>query len=133
MVAVGDVTLIRYARHDAKAFLQAFRKFICGALDRRSVDAEADVGLFFPFVTGIVHVLHHFKGERRRFRIGVGSAGHVFHALVKSRISEGDGGITAVEQAVNGLAFFSAAPAPYCQRIGAASEKEFLSGGCDGT
>ena len=43
VIAVGDVALVRDARHDAKATLQALRELVGDALDGRAVDGVVDV------------------------------------------------------------------------------------------
>ena len=58
----------------------------------------------FPLGALVVHVLHDLEREGSAFRLGVAVAGHVFHALIQTRVSQRNGGIAAVEQLVDGLA-----------------------------
>ncbi len=63
MVAVGDIVLVRYALNDAETLLQAFGELVGCTFDGRTVNGERDIGFPFPFVAGIVHVLHDFQCE----------------------------------------------------------------------
>ena len=106
MVAVGDIVLVRYALNDAETLLQAFGELVGCTFDGRTVNGERDIGFPFPFVAGIVHVLHDFQCEGGRFRIGVGFPGHVFDTFVQTCIAKGNRGVAAVEQLVDRFAFF---------------------------
>ena len=53
-------------------------------------------------------MVHDIECERRGGRVGVGLAGHVLDALIKSRVAEGNCRISAVEQLVDGFALFEA-------------------------
>ena len=104
MIAVGDIASVRHALYDAETLLEAFGKLIGGALYGRSIDAEPDVSLILPAVAGLIHVLHDLQGKGSSLLVGMGLSGHVLHALIESRISQGNGGIASVKEPVNGFA-----------------------------
>ena len=106
MVGVGDIALVRYAFDHAKTLLQALGKLVGGGLKRRSVEGVVDIFGGFPLLALVVHLLHDGEGERRGTGVGVALAGHVLHALVKSRVAERDRGIAVVEELVDGLTLF---------------------------
>ena len=58
VVAVCDIRLIRDARDDAEAALEALCELVRSALERRAVQTEADGGLCLPFFACSVHILH---------------------------------------------------------------------------
>ena len=49
-------------------------------------------------------MLHDRKGKGLGLLIGMAFAGHVLDALIKAGITQGDGGVTAEEQLVDGFA-----------------------------
>jgi len=104
MVAVGNIASVRHALDDAETLLEAFGKLISGALYGRTIDAESDVSLILPAVAGLIHVLHDLQGKGSGRLVGMGLSGHVLHALIEPRISQGNSGITAVKKPVNGFA-----------------------------
>ena len=106
VIGVGDIVLVRDARDDTEALLQALGEFIRRGLQRRAVEGEIDVGLGLPLGTGVVEMVHDVEREGRRGRVGVGLAGHVLHALIEPRVAERDRRVAAVEQLVDGLALF---------------------------
>ena len=108
VVAVCDIRLIRDARDDAEAALEALCELVRGALERRAVQTETDGGLCLPFFARSVHVLHDSERKRRCAGVRVGFARHVAHALAQTGIAERNGGIAAVEKRIDGLAFFEA-------------------------
>ena len=103
MVAVGDIASVRHALDDAKALLKAFGKLIGGALYGRTIDAESDVCLVLPAVAGLIHILHDLQGKRSGRLVCMGLSSHIPDTLIESCISQGNGGITAVKEPVNGL------------------------------
>ena len=108
MIGICDIVLIRDAGDDAEALLQALGEFIRRGFQRRAVEREIDVRLGLPLGARVVEVVHDIERERRGGRVGVGLAGHVLDALIKSRVAEGDRRIAAVEQLVDGFALFEA-------------------------
>ena len=58
MVAVGNISLIRYARDDAEAPLQAFGELIGCALQGRAVQAVVNVLGLFPLAGVLVELAH---------------------------------------------------------------------------
>ena len=108
MVGVRDIIAVRDARHKPKTLLQALGKLVGRGLQRRAVQAEINVVLVLPLSTGVVHVLHNVKRKRLGGRVGVAFAGHILAALIQARVAQTDGGITAVEQLVDGLALLQA-------------------------
>ena len=103
MVAVGDVALVRDALDDAEALLQGLGELVGGGLERRAVQRVVDVLGGLPLEALVVHALHDRERERRGLIVGMAVAGHVLDALVEAGIAERDGGVTAVEQLVDGL------------------------------
>ena len=106
MITVGDIVLVRHIGNQTEPLLQTAGKLISGGLQRRSVQAEINVGFLCPALAGIVQMTHHLQGKRCCLRIGVGFTGHVTCALTESGIAQRKGGVTAVQQLVNGLALF---------------------------
>ena len=60
--------------------------------------------LRLPSLAGGVQLVHDLQSEGRGAGVGVALAGHVLHALIQSRVAQGDGGVSAVQQLVDGLA-----------------------------
>ena len=108
VVGVRDIIAVRDARHKPKTLLQALGKLVGRGLQRRAVQAEINVVLVLPLSTGVVHVLHNVKRKRLGGRVGVAFAGHILAALIQARVAQTDGGITAVEQLVDGLTLLQA-------------------------
>ena len=108
MVAVRDISLIRNTLNYAEAVLKAFCEFVGGGFQRGSVEAEIYIMLCLPPAAGGVHVLHNLKRKGGCGGIGMALSGHIFYALIQSRVAERDGGISAVEQLVDRLALFEA-------------------------
>ncbi len=108
VVGVCDITLIVDSLYDAKAALEALGEFIGGGLQGGAVEAEINVVLRLPLPAGGVHGLHDLEGEGRGGGVRVALSGHVLHALVKPGVAQGDGGIAAIEELVNGLPLFQA-------------------------
>ena len=104
MIGIGDVILIGDAGNHAEAVLQTLGKLVGGGLQGSAVEGEVDVVFSLPALAGIVHVLHDLQGKGLGLRVGVRAAGHVLDALIKTGVAQADGGVTAVEQLVNGLA-----------------------------
>ena len=112
MVAVGDIVLICYTGDDAETLLQAFGKLVGGAFQRRTIDGKADIGFLCPAVAGGVHYFHDGEGKLLCVRIRMGFAGEIVHAFRKSGISEGYGGVAAIEQPVDGFALLKPCQCP---------------------
>lgn len=108
VIGVGDIVAVGDAGHDAEALLQALGKLVSGGFQRGTVQAEVDVGLRLPLGAGIIHMLHDAQGKGFGGRVGVALAGHILAALIQARITQADGGITAVQQLVDGLALLQA-------------------------
>ena len=108
MIGVSDITLIRNAGDHAEALLQTLGKLIGRALDGAAIEGVVDILLCLPLVTLVVHVLHDGQGERLALRVGMAFAGHGLYTLIKSGIPQGQCRVAAVEQFVDGLAFFQA-------------------------
>lgn len=108
VVGVGDIVAVGDAGYDAEALLQALGKLVGGGFQRGAVQAEVDVGLRLPLGAGIIHMLHDAQGKGLGGRVGVALAGHILAALIQARIAQADGGITAVQQLVDGLALLQA-------------------------
>ena len=108
MVGVGDIVAVGHARDDAEALLQALGELVGRGFQRRAVEAEVDVGFRFPLGAGVVHVLHDLQRERLSGRVGVALAGHILAAFVQARVAQADGGVTAVQQLIDRLAFLQA-------------------------
>ena len=108
VVGVGDIALVGDSGDDAEALLKALGELIGGGLQRSSVEGEVDIVGGFPLAALGVHVFHDLKGEGGGLGIGVGLAGHVLHALIEAGVAERNGGVTAVEQLVDGFTFFEA-------------------------
>ena len=106
VVAVGDVALVGDTLDDAEALLQALGKLVGGRLQRGAVEGVVDVLGGLPLLALLVHLLHDGQGEGGGGGIGVTLTGHVLHALVQARVAQGDGGVAAVEELVNGLTLF---------------------------
>ena len=106
VVAVGDIVLVCHARNDAETLLQAFGKFVSGGFQRSSVQTEINVALLSPFGAGVVHMLHHLECKFLAFRVCVAHAHHVAGTFAESCVTQGDGGVTAVEQLINLLTLF---------------------------
>ena len=104
VVGVGDVALVRDAGDDAEAILQALGELIGGGFQGRTVEGVIDVLRCLPLGAFVVHLLHNLQGERLGVGVGVGVAGHVADTLIKARIAQGNGGVAAVEQLVDGFA-----------------------------
>ena len=108
VVGVGDIVAVGDAGHHAKTLLQALGKLVGGGFQRGAVQAEVDVMLFLPLGAGIVHVLHHVQRKGLGGGVGVALAGHILAALIQACIAQADGGVTAVQQLVDRLAFLQA-------------------------
>ena len=108
MVGVGDIVAVGHARDDAEALLQALGELVGRGFQRRAVEAEVDVGFCLPLGAGVVHVLHDLQRERLGGRVGVALAGHILAAFVQARVAQTDGGVAAVQQLVDRLAFLQA-------------------------
>ena len=106
VVAVGDIALVGDAGDDAEALLQALGELVGGGLQRRAVQGVVDVLRRLPLLALVVHLLHDAQGERRGGGVRMALAGHILHALVQARVTQGDGGVAVIEQLVDGLAFF---------------------------
>ena len=106
VVRVGDVVLVGDTVDLAEALLQALGKLVGGGLQRSAVDGVVDVLFGFPLGTGVVQSLHDLEAELFTGFGGVGLTLHVVDALCQTGIAEGDGGVTAVEEFVDGLAGF---------------------------
>ena len=104
VVGVGDIALVGDAGHHAESVLEALGKLVGGGLQRGAVEGEVDIVGLSPLIALVVHVLHHLQGEGLGLVIGVGLAGHVLDALVQASVAQGDGGVAAVEELVDGLA-----------------------------
>ena len=108
VVGVGDIVAVGDTGHQAEALLQALGKLVGGGLQRRAVQAEIDVVLLFPLGAGIVHVLHYVQGKGLGGGVGVAFSGHIFAALIQACVTQADGGVTAVQQLVDGFALLQA-------------------------
>ena len=108
VVGVGDIVAVGDAGHNAEALLQALGKLVGGGLQRGAVETEINVVLLLPGLAGVIHVLHDVQRKRLGSGIGVALAGHILAALIQARVAQADGGITAVEQFVDGLALLQA-------------------------
>ena len=108
MIGVGNVTLIGDALDHTKALLQALGKFIGSALNRSTVERIVDILSGFPCGTLVVHVLHDLEGKRFAVRVGVALASHRHDTFVQAGIAQGDGGVAAVKQLVDGFTLFQA-------------------------
>ena len=86
--------------------MQALGKFIRRGLQRCSVEREVDVGRFLPALARVVHVLHDFERKRRGRRVSVGLSSHIFDALIKSRVAEGNRRVATIQELVDRLALF---------------------------
>ena len=104
VVGVGDVALVRNAGDQAEALLQALGELVGGGFQRCSVQGIVDILRRLPLKALVVHLLHHGQGERLGLVVGVGLAGHVFDALIKSGVAQRNGGVAAIEQLVDGFA-----------------------------
>ena len=103
MVGVCNVALVRNAGDHAETLLQALGELIGGGFQRGAIEGEIDVLLLLPAGAGIVHILHDLQSKGLGGLVGVGLSGHVLDALVKTGVAQGDGGIAAVEQLIDGL------------------------------
>ena len=108
VVGVGDIVAVGDTGHQAEALLQALGKLVGGGFQRRAVQAEIDVVLLFPLGAGIVHMLHYVQGKGLGGGVGVAFAGHIFAALIQACVTQADGGVTAVQQLVDGFALLQA-------------------------
>ncbi len=84
-------------------------KLVGGALWGIRIDAEPNVSLILPAVAGLIHILHDLRGKGVVSGSVWDSPVAILHALIESRISKGNGGISAVQQTVNGFALLSLA------------------------
>ena len=108
VVGVGDVALVCDAGDFAEALLEALGELVSGGFQGSAVEAEVDVVLLLPFGAGVVHMLHDRQGKGGGLSVGVGVAGHVLYALTQPGVAQGDGGVSAVQELVNGLALLEA-------------------------
>ena len=106
MIAVCDVALVRDARDDAETTLETLGELVGGGLERGAVETEINIVHGLPLAAGSIQVFHDLKCKRGGIRIGVALAGHVTDTFVKAGIAEGQRGISAVQELVNGLALF---------------------------
>ena len=104
MIAVGVVALVRDIGHLTELLLVDLGEPVAQALGGSAVQGEAQPGLFLPPVAGGPQVLHHPVGELKALLRGVGAALHRHGHLVHADIAQGDGGVAAVEQLVDGFA-----------------------------
>ncbi len=125
MVAIGDIALaVGDALTYAEPLLQALGKLIGGGIPggcRTANNRYFSGG--FPLDALIVHVLHHTQGKGLCGGIGMALAGHIFAAFIQARIAQADGGVAAVQQLINGLAFLQAGQSAVLPQMGAASDR----------
>ena len=96
MITVGNIILICHTFNNAESLLQTLRKLVGRRFHRSPVYGIADVLRLSPLLTFIIQPLHHRKGERPCFRIGMGFSKHPHTHLIQSRISQRNRGITVV-------------------------------------
>ena len=96
MITVRNIIFICYALYDTETLLQTLCKFIGGGFQRRTVQTEIHIFLFFPLCTGIIQTLHDTQCKWcSGLRLRMGNTCHITGTLAQSRISQRDGGITA--------------------------------------
>ena len=104
VITVGIITLVGYVGDRAEALLVDAGEAVAQALRRGAVQGKADVGLGLPVVAGLAQAVHHPQGKFGPAGLGVAHAGHQLGHLVQADIAQGDGGVAAVEQGLDGRA-----------------------------
>ena len=104
MVAVGVVALVGDVGDGAEALLVDAGEAVAQGLGGGTVQGKADVGLLLPVVAGLPQAVHHPQGEGLSLRIGVGDPLHQLGHLVQADVAQGDGGVAAVQQRLDGRA-----------------------------
>lgn len=108
MVAVGNVTLVCDAFNDAEALLEALGKLVGSGLDGRPIQAVVHILIGLPLLALVVHVLHDIQRELLGLGVSVAPAGHGLDTLIQTSVAQRDGGISVVEELVDGLTFLQA-------------------------
>ena len=102
VIAVCIITLVSYIWYRPEALLINAGEAVAQGLGGGAVQGKADVGLLLPGVAGGAQPLHHLQGEGLSLRGGLGAALHQLGHLVQADIAQGDGGVAAVEQRLDG-------------------------------
>ena len=102
VIAVGIIALVGYIGDRAEALLVDAGKAVAQALSGGAVESEADVGLGLPVIAGLAQPVHHLQGKLGAAGLGVADAGHQLGHLIESDVAQGDGGVAAVEQGLDG-------------------------------
>ena len=108
VIAVGDIALVRHALDDAEALLQALRKLIGRALERRAVQRIVDDLGGLPLRGILVELLHNFEAKLLALRLGELLADEAVDALPQTGVAERQRRIAAVQELIDGLALLEA-------------------------
>ena len=106
VIAVRNVVAIRYTLYDTETLLQTFGKLVGGAFQRSTVQGVVDIFSCFPFGRVLVELLHNLQAQLLAFRLCELLAVQAVYALPEACVAQRQGGVTAVEIFINGLAFF---------------------------
>lgn len=96
VVTVGDIRLIGHTLDNAEPLLQTLGELVGRGLQRRAVEGVVDVLGSLPLGGVLVEFPHDGKTQCLTFRLGQLFVVEGVDALPKSRIAEGQGGVTAV-------------------------------------
>ena len=102
VVAVGVVALVGDVGDGAEALLVDAGEAVAQGLGGGAVEGEADVGLCLPVVAGLAQAVHHLQSELGAARLGVADPLDQLGHFIQADIAQGDGGVAAVEQGLDG-------------------------------
>ena len=112
MVAVGVVALVGDVGDGAEALLVDAGEAVAQGLGGGAVEGEADIGFGLPVVAGLAQPVHHLQGELGAAGLGVADAGDQLGELIQADVAQGDGGVAAVEQGLDGRPLGQAGDGP---------------------
>ena len=131
VVAVGDVVLVRYARDDAEAFLEAFSELVGGGFHRCAVYGVGDVFSSSPFGALVVQFLHDSEGKFSAFIRCMGYAEHADAHFIEACIAEGNGAVVVEEELVDRFALLETSDSAVLpedrSHVGDGAEQSFMA------
>ena len=128
VITIGIISLVRYIGDRAEALLVDAGEAVAQALGGGAVEGEADVGLLLPVVAGLAQTGHDLLGKLLAAGLGVADALHELGHLVQANVAQGDGGVAAVEQGLDGRALGQAGDGAVLPVDGAGVGVDILQG-----
>ena len=105
VVGVGVVTFIGNVGNATEFFFVDTSEAVAQTFCRSTVESKTNVGLCFPFIASATQTLHYAYCEVFAFRFGVAAAFNCHSNFVQANVTQGNGGVTTIEEMFNGFAF----------------------------